>query len=46
MAGDVIGRELELEILDRFLDAIPAEPAVLLFSGDAGIGKTTVWKEG
>ena len=46
MAGDVIGREPELEILDRFLDSIPAEPAVLLFSGDAGIGKTTVWKEG
>jgi len=30
MAGDVIGREPELEILDRFLDAIPAEPAVAL----------------
>ena len=24
MAGDVIGREPELAILDRFLDAIPA----------------------
>jgi hypothetical protein len=46
MAGDVIGREPELAILDRFLDAIGAGSAVLLLSGDAGIGKTTVWKEG
>ena len=46
MAGDVIGREPELAILDRFLDAIPAGPGALLLSGEAGIGKTTVWKEG
>ncbi|MGZ8574542.1 MAG: ATP-binding protein [Actinomycetota bacterium] len=46
MAGDVIGRESELAILDRFLDSIPAGPGALLVSGEAGIGKTTVWKEG
>src|ERR671911_1462230 len=46
MAGDVIGREPELEILDRFLDALRAGPGALLLSGDAGIWKTTVWKEG
>ena len=46
MAGDVIGREPELAILDRFLDSIPTGPSALLLSGDAGIGKTTVWKEG
>ncbi|MGZ5351311.1 MAG: AAA family ATPase, partial [Actinomycetota bacterium] len=46
MASDVIGREPELAILDRFLDAIPAGPGALLLSGEAGIGKTTVWKEG
>jgi DNA-binding CsgD family transcriptional regulator len=46
MAGDVIGREPEFAILDRFLDAIPAGPGALLLSGEAGIGKTTVWKEG
>ena len=46
MAGDVIGRESELAIIHRFLDSIPAGPSVLLLSGDAGIGKTTVWKEG
>ena len=46
MAGDVIGRESELAILDRFLDSIPTGPGALLLSGDAGIGKTTVWQEG
>ena len=46
MAGDVIGREPELAILYRFLDSIPTGPSALLLSGDPGIGKTTVWKEG
>ena len=46
MAGDVIGRESELAILHRFLDSIPTGPSALLLSGDPGIGKTTVWKEG
>jgi DNA-binding CsgD family transcriptional regulator len=46
LTADVIGRELELAILDRFLDALPAGPGALLLSGEAGIGKTTVWKEG
>ena len=46
MAGDVIGRESELATLHRFLDSIPTGPSALLLSGDPGIGKTTVWKEG
>ncbi len=46
MAGDVIGRESELAILDHFLDSIPAGPSALLLSGDPGIGKTTVWQDG
>jgi len=46
LADDVIGRETELAILDRFLDSIPAGPGALLLSGEAGIGKTTVWKQG
>ena len=46
MTGDVIGRESELAILTRFLDSIPTGPSALLLSGDPGIGKTTVWKEG
>ncbi len=46
MAGDVIGRESELAILHSFLDSIPTGPSALVLSGDPGIGKTTVWKEG
>ena len=46
MTGDVIGRESELEILHGFLDSIPTGPSALLLSGDPGIGKTTVWKDG
>jgi DNA-binding CsgD family transcriptional regulator len=46
LTGDVIGRESELAILHRFLDSIPTGPSALLLSGDPGIGKTTVWKEG
>jgi DNA-binding CsgD family transcriptional regulator len=46
LADDVIGRESELAILYRFLDSIPASPGALLLSGEAGIGKTTVWREG
>jgi predicted ATPase len=46
VAVDVIGRESELAILHRFLDSIPTGPSALLLSGDPGIGKTTVWKEG
>lgn len=46
MAQIIIGRESELAALWRFLDSIHAGPAALLLSGDPGIGKTTVWKEG
>jgi DNA-binding CsgD family transcriptional regulator len=46
LAGDVIGRESELAILNRFLDSIPTGPSALLLSGDPGIGKTTVWQDG
>src|SRR5438093_435240 len=40
-----VGREQELDELTRFLDAVPAGPVGLLFEGDAGIGKTTLWRE-
>lgn len=46
MAEIIIGRESELVTLWRFLNSIPAGPSALLLSGDPGIGKTTVWKEG
>jgi DNA-binding CsgD family transcriptional regulator len=46
LTADVVGREPELAILDRFLASLSAGPGALLLSGEAGIGKTTVWKEG
>jgi DNA-binding CsgD family transcriptional regulator len=41
----LVGREHELDELARFLDAVPAGPVGLLLEGDAGIGKTTLWRE-
>jgi predicted ATPase len=46
LTEDVIGRESELAILDRFLDSIPTGPSALLLFGEPGIGKTSVWREG
>ena len=41
----LVGRERELDELALFLDAVPSGPVGLLFEGDAGIGKTTLWRE-
>src|SRR5712691_1295192 len=41
----LVGREQELDELARFLDAVPSGPVGLLLEGDAGIGKTTLWRE-
>ena len=40
----VVGRERELDSLDRFLDTMAEHPAGLHLEGEAGIGKTTLWK--
>jgi DNA-binding CsgD family transcriptional regulator len=41
----VIGREAELAAAQGFLDRIADGPAALVIEGEAGIGKTTVWRE-
>ncbi len=41
----VVGREAELDSLDRFLE-FGAGPRTLLLSGGAGFGKSTVWEAG
>ena len=43
---DVIGRQEELEALDGFLESLEAGPAGLVLSGDAGVGKTILWRAG
>jgi DNA-binding CsgD family transcriptional regulator len=46
MATEVVGRDHELEAIERWLDAPRSQPPVLLIEGDAGIGKTTIWRAG
>ena len=43
--GTVVGRELELATVERVLDCGLREYSAVLLSGEAGIGKTTVWHE-
>ncbi len=43
-AGTVIGRDEELGKIAAFLDASAELPGALLLEGDAGIGKTTLWR--
>ena len=42
--SEVVGREAELEVAAEFVKQLARGAAVLLFEGEAGIGKTTVWR--
>ena len=42
----VVGRDSELAAVAAFLDGVPSGPAGLLLEGEAGVGKTTVWRAG
>lgn len=42
MSKMVVGREMELTAIDRFLDGLLRGSATLLIEGTAGIGKTTI----
>jgi DNA-binding CsgD family transcriptional regulator len=42
----VVGRERELSLAEGFLDSAREHFSVLALEGEAGIGKTTVWREG
>jgi tetratricopeptide (TPR) repeat protein len=46
VAVDVIGRSEELAAVDSFLDSLPGGPTALVVTGEAGIGKTTIWRAG
>ena len=43
-SATVVGRQQELADLDRFLAADDGLPAALVLEGEAGIGKTTLWR--
>jgi DNA-binding CsgD family transcriptional regulator len=42
----IIGRAEELRVIRAFLDAAGDPPRALLLEGEAGIGKTTLWRAG
>lgn len=42
---EITGRAAETAAIARFLERVLAGPAGLLFEGEPGIGKTTVWLE-
>jgi DNA-binding CsgD family transcriptional regulator len=42
--GAVFGRDKEFARLSAFLDAVPHGPRALLLEGEAGVGKTTIWR--
>lgn len=44
MSAQLIGRDDELRVVERFLDDSAATPSALLIEGEAGIGKTTLWR--
>ncbi len=44
--SDIVGRALEIEIVDRFLRASAGAggPIGLFIEGEAGVGKSTLWR--
>ncbi|WP_193044566.1 helix-turn-helix transcriptional regulator [Mycolicibacterium baixiangningiae] len=46
MPLQLISRDAELSAVDTFLAAVPSGTSVLILEGDAGIGKSTVWRAG
>jgi DNA-binding CsgD family transcriptional regulator len=43
---EVVGRDEELAAVREFLDAVERLPGALVIEGEAGIGKTTLWRSG
>jgi DNA-binding CsgD family transcriptional regulator/Tfp pilus assembly protein PilF len=43
-AAAVVGREEELQSLARFVGDVEQRPAALIIEGEAGVGKTTLWR--
>ena len=42
---EIIAREPELELVERFLAHLEDGPSALLLEGESGTGKTTLWRE-
>ncbi len=46
MSAVILGRGKELQVFGRFLDSLRGGPAGCVLEGEAGIGKTVLWREG
>ncbi|HYZ79530.1 MAG TPA: AAA family ATPase [Gaiellaceae bacterium] len=46
LTGLLVGRDEELDRIDRLVGDLDALPAALVLEGEAGIGKTTIWEAG
>src|SRR5581483_2658398 len=46
MAGAVLGRDSEQQRLSRFLESLQQGPAGCVLEGEAGVGKTALWRDG
>ena len=44
MEAELIGRDEELQRVQRFVEAVPAGSRALLITGEAGVGKTSLWQ--
>lgn len=42
---EIIGRDLELELIERFVAQLEHGPSALVLEGEVGAGKTTLWRE-
>ena len=41
----MVGRDVEIAAVERFLDRVAETGGALVVDGEAGIGKTTIWRE-
>ena len=46
LPSQIVGRDEEIAALTAFLDTRPEATSALVLEGDAGIGKSTIWREG
>jgi len=44
MPTSVVGRDAELASLHDFVERVQADSAALVLEGEAGMGKTTLWR--
>src|SRR5918996_5385551 len=46
MSSDIVGRDAELETIQAFAERASGGPQAFVLEGEAGIGKSTLWRAG